>query len=351
MHIAALVFACLLRAFGIVALFLISLIWHKIEDWYQEWWAKVGLTAARGIGAAIAILSAYSLKSLSAEVASAALSKQAAELAKQAEATQSTIWFAAQIVAVAGYAVWEICAWLGDYRSKGTVEKVGQLRRQGVFRTRLLTALRGLVNEKRHRLQQVITRSGTGTLPRVKEALSPTQHVGLLLRELVFFLREQLPDTEESQHQNFRIGLYVSKDGSMFPIASFDLKHRDRDPFSSYREFHEHFRLDRADAGSLVVRCVREKRMLIVSDCLKEKFVFYREDQKTYLKSIVAFPILLLGGADQMAAIVIDTNRAGHFKEEDRESIEMFMDEFAARLDLEAFLDRVLKPANQEDVP
>ena len=70
-------------------------------------------------------------------------------------------------------------------------------------------------------------------------------------------------------------------------------------------------------------------------------FAFFREAQKQYLKSMIAYPILHFrepDGTISQAAVVIDTNVAGHFKEEDRGVIEFFMDEFAARLNLEALL-------------
>ncbi len=61
------------------------------------------------------------------------------------------------------------------------------------------------------------------------------------------------------------------------------------------------------------------------------------------MKSLIAYPILHFGSDESVAALVIDTNVTDQFKEEDRAALEIFMKEFAARLNLEAFILEILR--------
>lgn len=89
--------------------------------------------------------------------------------------------------------------------------------------------------------------------------------------------------------------------------------------------------------------------MQIVSDCedaeKRGRFVFYREDQRTYLRSMVAWPMLNLRSADgrmTRGVISLDTNVAGYFRESDGDLFEFFLHEMAARLGFEVVLAQLL---------
>ena len=126
--------------------------------------------------------------------------------------------------------------------------------------------------------------------------------------------------------------------GVLCPLDGFDLQTKKHQPFISYLEHERRFRLDNTADPAHAVLCVRGCRMLIVPDCAVDPaFKYFSEEQQYRLKSMVAYPIIEFRQAPQKAAaaLVIDTDSAGHFKEEDREAIEFFMGEFAARLILE----------------
>ena len=70
----------------------------------------------------------------------------------------------------------------------------------------------------------------------------------------------------------------------------------------------------------MVIQSIRKREMLIVSDCTKEANFYFREDQKCYLKSMVSHPFKLGLNLKELvdAALVIDTDVPGYFKEDDR---------------------------------
>jgi hypothetical protein len=323
-----LAFFLLSIALGCGALILVIGWWRLVEKWYWEWLPKLAVALARAVsgGSAIAI---------------------------QVFAQQKGDWLEVQIAAIASYAIWEILGIIGDQRSKKTARTMERLEKEGLFRTKLLITLRALVAVKKQRIASALGQPGSAAAPiyRVREALSPQRQIALLLEHMAFFLRRQLPDTEASAHQNFRVGLYVAEDGVMRPLHAFDLKNQNHDPFQSYRHAEAHFRLDNATDPALVVQCVRERQLLIVSDCEQEAkrgtFACFDAHQRIYLKSLIAYPIFPFGRQagtiTPQAAIVIDTDVAGHFQEENRQALQFFMEEFAARFDMEVLLRELLE--------
>jgi len=79
--------------------------------------------------------------------------------------------------------------------------------------------------------------------------------------------------------------------------------------------------------------------MLIVEDCQADPdFHHFSPNQTNYLRSLVACPLLnfcLDGNTPARAAVMLDTNVPGYFKEESRDQLELLLQDFAARLSLE----------------
>jgi hypothetical protein len=128
----------------------------------------------------------------------------------------------------------------------------------------------------------------------------------------------------------------------LFGVSSRDANYN---PFTSYREHEHFFRLNNTSHVSHTVQCVRGRTMLIVPDCGEAKaqgdLVFFNDKQPNYLKSLVACYIGQVRGQDgavREAALVIDTDVAGFFKQEDAQSFKFIIEEFSARLALELSL-------------
>jgi hypothetical protein len=219
---------------------------------------------------------------------------------------------------------------------------------EGVSRTRLMTTLRDPVKRKLRRVQKEadareLTES-PASIKHLRKALGCKPHLEELLFNLGVYLQEQLPPSERDHHQ-FRVGLYLEQDGVMRPVYGVSTRDPDYNPFTSHREHEQFFRLDSTSPVSHTVRCVREKKLIIVPDCEEAKnngtLIFFNGQQPSYLKSLVACYIGKAcgpAGGRCEAALVIDTNKAGHFKLEDVASIRFTLEEFAARLELELSL-------------
>jgi hypothetical protein len=216
------------------------------------------------------------------------------------------------------------------------------------LRTRLLTALRGLVNIKRQRIRAEMGNPNPSRhlIQRAREGLDPEGQIAIILERMADFLHQQLPPREQSTRQNFRIGLYVDRDGVMKPLDGFDFHAKKHDPFTSYLDHEARFRVDNQTNPAHVVKCVQERRLLIVPDCAREAgFQHFNEEQKTYLKSLAAYPIIPFrqsARAERAAALVVDTDVAGFFQEEQREAMDFVMQEFGARLSLEDMIQKLL---------
>jgi hypothetical protein len=137
----------------------------------------------------------------------------------------------------------------------------------------------------------------------------------------------------------------------MTPVQAISLNDSSYTPFKSHEASQPAFRTDAQQNASHVVLCVREKRMIVVEDCAaaadKGEFHFFREAQRTYLRSMVAYyigAVCLEDGTITEGALVVDTEAAGFFKESERDSLEFCFREFGARLRLEMLLIALLTP-------
>lgn len=205
----------------------------------------------------------------------------------------------------------------------------------------LLTHLRELVNEKRQRVRQALATVGQrASIQQVRAGLAPEEQVHVLLEWLASLFHYQAIHFDRNRHnQNFRVGLFAERDGRLEPLDAFDLNTRRHDPFSSYAQHADRYRLDNTASPAHAVRCVREGRTLIVADCEAEpEFEFFHERQRHYLRSMVAHPLagFCPDGVNQAsAALLIDTDEAGFFREDDREMLEVLLNEFVTRINLE----------------
>lgn len=330
--VALAVSLCLLIS-GVVAAILVFRKWDAIKSLYGDTWAKFGVAAARWLSAVLAILQ------------------------KQVSPGGSALAFGVFIAATA-WLVWEAVQYIAERKLKQSLGELeseliqqrviaSQRERQINIRASMMSFLRSLVNDKKQRLRGMDTPKETAAkrLARLSDCLSPEEHMIAILGSLAASLRylHPLPGSAESLETNIRIGLYAPEQGFMTPRLGFDLSNKEYDPFSSYEKHRDRFSLDNRTDPAHSVQCIQHRRTLIVADTeadsKQERFAFFEEAQKNYLKSLIAHPISGLRGPSGDvgdAALVIDANKAGYFNEADRELLVLWLEEFSARLVLES---------------
>ncbi len=322
---------------GLVVLVFVWLLWARIARLYREFWAKFAVAFFRFIAAASAVAS----KSATVPTGTP-LSEQP--------------WVTTTLIAVSGYLLWEFAGAIGDHKYKAAkdrakseyeqeIETLTQDRedavRQSIWLRRVMSHLRILANEKLQRVKRTVQQStaARGSLSETRNALAPSEQIKVILENLASLLHIEVASSRGNYEQNFRVGLYAELNGVLTPIDAFDLKTRSHDPFISFERHCDRFRLDNTTNPSHAVRCVLEGRMLIVPDCANHPiFQFFHDQQKNYLRSLVAFPLPDFspdGGVRVRAALLLDTDVAGYFQEKDAESIRIYLEEFAVRLAIE----------------
>jgi hypothetical protein len=322
---------------GGVALGAVLFLWGWASRFYRELVAKVAVAVFRFFAAGAAV---------------------ASKLAPADPALKGwdQPWILTTVIAVIGYFLWEVVGLVGDSKHKQGKEKTAADRAQEVATLtqerddadlqsirygRLLTYLREMVNEKVQRVRRVATASAgvRASLAQVREGLAPDEHIRIVLESLAGLLRMDVVSDGGNYAQNFRVGLYVERDGRLQLHDAFDLATKSHKPFVAVDTHADRFRLLNPDRPSHAVRCVLEGRTLIVADCGSEGgFTFFEERQRNYLRSLVAYPLTHFcpdGITPTRAALLVDTDVAGYFNEDDREMIEVLLKEFVVRLDLE----------------
>ncbi len=321
---------------GFVACLLVAFRWQWVERHYREVVAKIAVAAFRAVAGGSAILSRTSPPAPGDGV--------------------DLPWLSTTAVAVVGYMLWELAGVIGDSKYKSAKEKkaaeyevevetLTQDRDDAAFEaTRLkwlLTHLRETVSHKVQRVRRAVEEaSGTrASVQQAREGLAPEEQIRIILESLAALFRIEVISTGGSIAQNFRVGLYVEEDGRLSPRDAFDLATKSHKPFASPQTHPERFRLDTPTGTSHAVRCVREGQTLIVPDCASEPgFEYFGDVQRNYLRSMVAYPLADCrpeGIVLVRAALLIDTDVAGYFREEDRAMIESRIREFVVRIDLE----------------
>ncbi len=332
---------------GVVALGLVSAFWGWMRRWYREWIPKVWVSLFRLMAAVAGVL----------RVAAGSTAAQGA----------SPSWLPLLIVAALGYALWELVGIIGDAKAKAEKKRTrqdyddelealrqaaadaeGEAERLGY----LASSLRELVTKKIQRVREALRASTLkqGSLPEVKEALSPVAHARSVLENFAVHLRNVARMSGGRMNQNFRIAVYGEKDGFLHPIDAFDLRTRRHDPLSSYSRHKDRFCLDNRERPAHAVQCLHAGRMLIVENCGEAPdFDHFSEPQKVYLKSMVACPQSNVSSEGGSVVVTIDTDAAGYFREEHCVSLELQIEEFAVRLALEyALAGLVREPLTQE---
>ena len=311
-----------------VALVAIAWYWHSAGRAVSDWWAKV---AAKVVQLPVLIVSAYATYAA----------------AKRDE------WFTVAVTGGVCIALWEIASLLLDSRVKA-IEKehkktLATAELECERRTELLSAFREDIAEQVKRLMRAVPkRKAKPGLAFVAKALDPKLRLETLLHSLAIYFAEQLPD-EQTRIRNFRVGLYVHRGESMTPLLAVNLRNPSYNVFTSFQQHAGAFRLDATEGRAHVVTCVRQRRTIIVEDCVvaehAREFTFFNDDQRGYLLSMLAYhldEVCLPDGTMTVAALVIDTDAAGFFRESERDWLEFCLHEFGARVKLELLLQALL---------
>ena len=141
----------------------------------------------------------------------------------------------------------------------------------------------------------------------------------------------------------------------MTPSGGGSYKDSHWEPSSSFAANRLAFVLDEERKKSLTAQCVLQQATLIVEDTVaaseRGEFFFLHDGQRSYLRSIVAYHVGKVLALDKQLvemALVVDTNLPGHFREQDRKSLEFFLREFACRIKLEHAIAAALPNGGQK---
>lgn len=259
------------------------------------------------------------------------------------------------MASAAGYFSWEITGLINEERSKVDASRIKVLERNlGRFQS-LMTTLAEFVASKRATIAQAVKAAnenasgknrGRNRVETVRQTMNPEGHITDLLRRLTSILVYDSQSASKSGHQGFRVCLYVEEAGYMTEKASFDSSKQSAAATKSFNapELRHKFKLDNRDDPSVIVRSIQRNEMIICSDCIKENICF-NEDQKKRLKSMVSYPFVIGHEPKKplRSALVVDTNVAGHFVDEDHSFLKRCLLEYSSRIDLEIMYGELLK--------
>jgi hypothetical protein len=267
-------------------------------------------------------------------------------------------WFFAGIVGGVSFLNWALLEILIDMESRRHLRELQVLldraESSAEARTELIVALRSMVKEKVDRLlKRLSDRPVRISASRLRKSLDPELHLENVIGTLGAFLKAQVP-RQERIATNFRIGLYIAVDDRLQPCWWIDLNNPTHSVFSSFSIHEESFRLSGQALPSTAVLCIRNRSTIIVEDCVlaaaEKRFHFLDERQPSYLKSMLACYLGDVYHKERQfrpACLVIDTNRAGHFCEADRDLLQLSCSEFGLRIKLELLIDAILSPGGQ----
>lgn len=321
---------------AVVCIVLTGVYWYTVGRVIGDFWVKV-------VAKCIQLAAAYTSLRGAYEVA-----------------VKKDEWWEPAVAGVICGVLWEVLEKLVDYRVKAAERidkaRTEQVERESEARTGLLAVFRSAVNDKIRRLGRANRRrTPRPSLLQIRTALTPDTHLEDLLQNLAVFFAAQLTDGT-TPNRNFRVGLYGVEAEGIRPLQTANLNNPNADTFTSYRDHPEAFRLDGQANPSQVVQCIRQRRTLIVEDCAaaadRGEFTFFTADQRGYLRSMVAYYLDAVCGWDGMmrvAALVVDTDAPGFFREADRDSLEFCLREFGSRLKLELLLHSILTARGQAD--
>jgi hypothetical protein len=324
-------FFAVLLALTIVGLFAVLVVWRSWESVsgiVTDLRAKYSARAIQLLSGSVSVMGAY-------------------------EAAHKEDWWLPAITGVVCVVVWEVLKDVVDSKVKAAdkLDKAALARAEAESksRTELLTVFRRSVTDKTKRLMgKLAKRTDRVSVMLVRSALTPDDHLDSLLQALAVFFHEQRP-ADSAETTNFRVGLYALSNGVMEPLRAVNLNNPSYDVFSAYRAHKASFVLDAKEKPSHTVTCVNQRQTIIVEDCVasaaKGEFHFFHDNQRGYLRSILAYyldQVCCEDGTLAVAALVIDTDLAGFFRDAERESLEYSLREFGARLKLELLLHSML---------
>ena len=321
---------------GFFFLIAVTLFWDRLKGIYQSWYCK-GISEIARFGTVVLGVSAWT------------------DSFKLANRSFCIVGFGLS------YLLWVLASLVGDYKKtvydKNHNENIAEMQdqidvvtNQMRSKTIVLSSVKEIMTNKKQKIWDQIRRIGNLSKTKAAQeqslrlALDPKYQSEQIVVHLALFLRDQLPQGEARDRQNFRVAFYISEGGFLKPFASFDLERQAYDFLRAFRDSENHFRLGCVDRPSHAARCIDEDQMLIVEDCPAEVEELHPE-QFRYLKSMVAYPIRTFGNAadhQTKACIVVDTNVVGHFKKSQNLEIESYMEQFAVRLDLEFSVYKLL---------
>lgn len=218
-----------------------------------------------------------------------------------------------------------------------TNAEVAILRKQRDWAARVRELVSNVVAAKMNRLREAKKTKGDqfGIID-FFESIDPQRQIQVILTALHAMIERML---DPSQGYKLRLGVYLSVDGYLQPIYSFD--------GTTQTCFSEHsrsyMRIDEPEGARSLMTQLYHKRgefCRVIPNCaLAEKngeFEYFRPEQKEYIKSMVAakkkvaYPTGM-----EIAILTMDTNQADFFKHEDREEIEACCNEILKRLEFE----------------
>jgi hypothetical protein len=263
-------------------------------------------------------------------------------------------WFLPSIAAAGCYSCYRLVVVIAERISAGAAKEsentIDDLRarlkvanQEGAARAGLLAIMSQLVEAKTLRVQTVGRENGykNRRISIAEEALNPPRQINEILQATIRFCQLQL-DPADTPKTSFRVAFYLEVGGYLSGMHDAIHSIGPRRSLSSFERHRHHFCLNNDDWPAQAVRCVKENRLLVVSDTVEEEekgtFRFFRDDQREYLRSLVAFPVS--GAVDRRgnpvkASVVIDTDRPGFFTEERWDLLRESMRCLATRLALE----------------
>jgi hypothetical protein len=301
---------------------------RKLPSWVADWWVKITAEFVSFGAAGVGLWATYTIF----------------------QAQDRSVWLCPAMTGGFCVAVWKGLQHYVEWRVKSADKsdrKVAELlKAESAFRSDLLAALRSFVKEKGDVTLEVIQeRSHTPRIDDARRALTPGRHLRQILTTLALFLQTRCKEKLGKQ-LNVRVGVYAERGGVMTPVHAESLNQSHSDPFSSYRQHTDGFRVDNTARPSHVVQCLRQKRPIwIVEDCeeaeKRGEFHYYSDAQREYLKSIV---LHFLGeisdevGTMTTAVLSIDADQPRAFEESEREDLLLCLLEFGQRIKFEMLL-------------
>lgn len=233
-------------------------------------------------------------------------------------------------------------------------QKIDRAKAEIHFLTELRVALVKSLSSKVRHVSEVVRSldpEKTVRIDSARKALAPKPETRQILDSLGIMLETRV-SKKTGRQPNIRLGVYATgADGVMAPLHAVSMNQRHSEPFSSYREHREGFRVATTERPSQIVRCVQEKTtIMIVANCEQAErdglFHFFSDAQRQYLKSVcVHYLEEVCDPAGRMVegVLSIDADQPNAFEENEREELLLCLKEFGLRIKFEMLLIALLR--------